>query len=190
MSPGDFLQAAGALMAAFLVGSQLAALARLSSAPPTGVERDDRASAAAIVLAWGVVLAAATIEATYGLTPAPLWLQGVGCALVLAGGWLRASAVATLADHFSTAVELRADHALVTHGPYAWVRHPAYLGAWLWALGLPPMLGAYFAGSLGALLIGAALAYRVQVEEALLATRFGDAWADYAARVPALLARD
>ena len=149
----------------------------------------DRGSAWALVGAWHVVLVASALEAWLwpALWAEPAWLGYLGAAGFALGFALRFIAVKTLDAHFSPLVELRPEHELVTHGPYAWVRHPAYLGSLLWAFAPPLLLGSAAGLVAATLCYYPALRYRVAVEEALLAERFGDRWSAYRARVPALI---
>lgn len=87
----------------------------------------------------------------------------------------------------SLGVELAAGQSLVTHGPFAWVRHPMYLAAqavslgglllyrnWTFAFVVPNFLGLFV---------------RARREEEVLAAEFGAEWDDYARRVPFWLPR-
>ena len=53
-----------------------------------------------------------------------------------AGIAVRLWAIRTLGRFFSSAVRLQDDHALIVTGPYAIVRHPSYLGAFLVFIGI------------------------------------------------------
>lgn len=64
----------------------------------------------------------------------PLFLTGV--ALVLLGTLLRLTCYRTLGTLFTFDLAIMQSHRLVTHGPYAWVRHPAYTGSLLIFAGL------------------------------------------------------
>ncbi len=78
---------------------------------------------------------------------------------------------------------------LNTTGPYSLVRHPLYLGNYLIALGMSLFTRAWFLPiivSLAALLYYERIAAR---EEQFLESRFGDAFREWAARVPAVLPR-
>lgn len=149
----------------------------------------DRGSAWALVGAWQAVLVVSILEAWRfpALWAEPAWVGYAGAAAFAIGFALRLVAVKTLDAHFSPLVELQPEHELITHGPYAWVRHPAYLGSLLWAFAPPLLLGSGAGLIAAAVCYYPALRYRVAVEEALLAERFGDRWADYRARVPALI---
>lgn len=111
-----------------------------------------------------------------------------GVALVAAGLSLRIAAMARLGRRFSPLVALQKGHTLETGGPYAFVRHPGYLGALLACLGAAIAFGSGLALPLPALMLLAQLA-RVRREERLLAVRFSDEWARYAGRTGSLLPR-
>lgn len=83
--------------------------------------------------------------------------------------------------------QLYADHRLVTHGPFAIVRHPMYLGLIAAAFGSlliyqtwTTALYAFFAPF---------ILRRARREEQALAAEFGEEWQTYAARVPMFLPR-
>lgn len=77
---------------------------------------------------------------------------------------------------------LYTDHQLITTGPYAFTRHPMYLGMFLATLGGLLIYRTWtlvflFVCTLGLLL-------RARREEQALAERFGGTWQDYTHRVP------
>jgi protein-S-isoprenylcysteine O-methyltransferase Ste14 len=109
-------------------------------------------------------------------------------ALVAAGLTLRIAAMAQLGPRFSPLVAVQAEHALETRGLYARIRHPGYLGAWLAALGAVLTFGSAL-GLVPLALFSLLIGGRVRKEEALLATRFGEAWRDYRAHSGAFLPR-
>lgn len=55
--------------------------------------------------------------------------------MIWVGLAVRLWAVMTLGGSFSTFVQVDADQAVVSRGPYRWVRHPSYTGLLLVALG-------------------------------------------------------
>ena len=58
-----------------------------------------------------------------------------GISLLVLGISLRIWAIRVLGKHFTPTVEITANHTLVKSGPYALVRHPSYLGAFLAFIG-------------------------------------------------------
>jgi protein-S-isoprenylcysteine O-methyltransferase Ste14 len=81
------------------------------------------------------------------------WSSGIGPAaqigamlMVIAGHALVVWATGTNA-YFSQVVRIQTErgHAVVSNGPYRYVRHPAYVGAILLVLGAPIMLGSWWA---------------------------------------------
>jgi len=126
-----------------------------------------------------------------GPPPMPGLLYWPGAALVASGLALLASTYrhidswTAMAGPQLTNAESRR---LITGGIYGVIRHPRYLVLLLGAWGNLLMLG-------GSALLLAAIATTVltpvlvRVEERELAAYFGDAWFDYATRVPALVPR-
>jgi protein-S-isoprenylcysteine O-methyltransferase Ste14 len=110
----------------------------------------------------------------------------IAIGIVAAGLALRIAAMLRLRHRFSPVLAVQHDHELETEGPYAWVRHPGYLGALLSCFGGALAFGSAAALPLVALMLWAQLT-RVRREERLLATHFGEAWRAYAARTGALL---
>ena len=112
----------------------------------------------------------------------------VGLALVAAGVALHGWARRTLGPMWSGVVEVRAQHALVERGPYLLVRHPIYLAGLLLAAGT---FLAHPSPATACLAAGFALGIMLKawLEERALRAVLGDAYARYAARVPALLPR-
>jgi protein-S-isoprenylcysteine O-methyltransferase Ste14 len=104
-------------------------------------------------------------------------LAGAGLAWSAWGAWCLARAPAAL-------TEAGAMRVLVDHGPYAFGRHPIYLGLWLGLLGTG-LATASVAALLAAALLFAWLHWRVLPrEEAQLRRRYGGWYSDYAASVP------
>jgi protein-S-isoprenylcysteine O-methyltransferase Ste14 len=81
----------------------------------------------------------------------------------------------------SAQVKLHADHELVQAGPFAYIRHPMYFGAWVFMFGLLLLYPTWATLILFVSLL-ASLWMRAQREEAALAERFGKKWADYKQR--------
>lgn len=81
--------------------------------------------------------------------------------------------------------------ALITNGPYAYVRNPIYAGNFILSLGLCIMAWAWMPYMLGvfALAFGVQYALIVSLEEDRLCETFGEAYARYVAYVPRFFPR-
>jgi len=115
--------------------------------------------------------------------PRTVLMKFGGFGLVAAGGALFVWARRTLGVNYSGHIMVGKEQELVQSGPYRFIRHPAYAGYLLMALGIS--LGyASLAGliSVFALLLPS-LVYRIKVEGKLLSERFGEAYHQYASQV-------
>ncbi len=141
-----------------------------------------------------VWLAAIALYALYppwmaGLAlPLPAWLRWAGVALSLAALAWSSWAQVVLGREYSRVLRLREDRRLITAGPYRWIRHPMYLGASLFFMGV--LLEASDALVAAAMVFSALLLLaRIPKEEAMMLEGFGDEYRAYAARTGRLLPR-
>ena len=113
-------------------------------------------------------------------------IRWLGVVLFAAGGALRLWPVFVLGHRFSGLVAIQPGHTLVTSGIYSVIRHPSYLGLLVnslgWALAFRSGIGVL----LTALLIPPLLA-RINAEERLLRTQFGDEYDAYCRRTSRLI---
>jgi protein-S-isoprenylcysteine O-methyltransferase len=119
--------------------------------------------------------------------PAPLTFYLVGLILFVIGLIIRWIAIIHLGRFFTVNVAIAQDHKLITNGPYRYVRHPSYTGAFLIFLGLAFCLLNFY--SMAAVLIPICIAFlwRIHVEESALRLTFGDQYGAYASRTPRIL---
>ncbi len=87
----------------------------------------------------------------------------------------------------SMGAQLYADHRLVTHGPFAFVRHPMYLGVILASMGGLLIYRTWTLVFTTVTFLG--LALRARREEQALAAEFGEQWKEYCLRVPGWIPR-
>jgi protein-S-isoprenylcysteine O-methyltransferase Ste14 len=74
-----------------------------------------------------------------------------------------------------------AEQRVISTGPYAWVRHPMYAGAFIMLVGIPLALGSWW-GLLAVLPLMGAIVWRLKAEEAFLAQSLAG-YSDYLAKV-------
>ena len=127
-----------------------------------------------IVLAW---LPAYTDRRDIGAVDGDA-VRYFGLALYVVGCILRVGPVFELGRRFSGLVAIQEGHELETSGFYRVIRHPSYLGLLLllvgWALVFRSAIGV-----LVSLLLIPPLVARMNSEEALLESEFGERYADY-----------
>src|SRR5437868_4497049 len=138
------------------------------------------------------VIGAVLLHTPYGLAIDPLVLPrtlplGVAADALAIGGiavlvWART----VLGRNWSGAVTLKEDHELIQRGPYAYVRHPIYSG-----LSLLGLATAIHYATLGGFVVLAVccvgFAMKMREEEILMVEHFSDRYADYRARVKAVV---
>jgi protein-S-isoprenylcysteine O-methyltransferase len=98
---------------------------------------------------------------------------------MIAGTAFRIYAIHCLGKFFSTTVQIKKDHKVITKGPYRYLRHPSYTGAYMAMAGC-----AFFLGSVMGMIIltmGMLFVYRLRIEaeEKTLLQNFKDEYAIY-----------
>ena len=125
---------------------------------------------------------------TWTIIPLGEWIQWSGIAIALVPIFFIIWVHRHLDKQWSIALELREDHKLITTGPYRYVRHPMYLGIFIYTMGLMMI-------SLDVLVI-LFFAFTIWVnyrriprEEQMLIQKFGDEYLEYMRRSGRLLPR-
>lgn len=116
--------------------------------------------------------------------PATQWWNWAGLLLVIAGSTLRLWAIQQAGVAFIPHVKVDSKHKLVTAGPYAYVRHPSYLGTLLSYLGIAVLFDSVIGALALVFLVMPAMIFRSRKEDQLLVQRFGDAWKKYQSQTP------
>jgi protein-S-isoprenylcysteine O-methyltransferase Ste14 len=151
----------------------------------TGRDRGTRALNLGLILV--AVVAAGALTAVIG-KHSPLRIPGAGphgwpivtgLVVIWLGLVIRVWAVVVLGRWFVTTVEVEAGQAVVSHGPYRWVRHPSYTGLLLIAAGFGLADSTWPGLVLCLVLPAAATLRRIQVEEAELTRALGDSYRAY-----------
>ncbi len=112
----------------------------------------------------------------------PFFLRLLGLFLGAGGLSLIAWAGEALDGEYSSVLEFKADHRLITSGPYRLVRHPIYSGLCLLNLGVGLAAANLIIACVWILGLALVLLRRVPREERSLEARFGDDWRRYALR--------
>ena len=99
-----------------------------------------------------------------------------GLACLFLGTAFRLWAIRALDRAFAAVVQIKEGQQLVTSGPYRWLRHPSYTGAWVAMIGAALLMHSY----IGLVIMGPGmlLVYmrRIAVEERTLEQAFGEAY--------------
>lgn len=112
-------------------------------------------------------------------TPAPEAFAAAGIVVIWVGLAVRVWAVLTLGGSFSTFVQVDTGQAVVTHGPYRWVRHPSYTGLLLIALGFGLGAGNWLSLVVCAVVPPLGMLPRMAVEESEMTRVLGDQYRSY-----------
>jgi len=112
----------------------------------------------------------------------PIWLIYVGLAMIVAGIFFRFYSIRYLGRYFTVRVSIHENHSLIQTGPYKWLRHPSYTGAWLAFVGVGLVSGTWSELLVWAIFPLIGLLRRIRVEESVLLTHFGDVYGKYRQR--------
>lgn len=115
-----------------------------------------------------------------------LALGVVSDVIVAAGALFTVWARIALGRNWSAEVTFKQDHELIESGPYALVRHPIYTGLLAMALGTAINSGQAIGVALFIGLCGG-IWWKARQEEQIMCRHFPDAYAEYKARVPAII---
>ncbi len=140
----------------------------------------DRGSVWVIYIGMYVVILIAFGLAVNGLGLVPYaWLADLGILITIVGLVIRYQAITQLGRYFSTVVRVHADQKLLQTGWYRRIRHPAYTGGWLIAVGLGLAMGSWWSMLVCGIGLWGIYAYRIRVEERALTDHFGDLYRSY-----------
>ena len=113
--------------------------------------------------------------------PLPTWLRwagvGLGVVFVLLTTWVFRS----IGKNITDTVVTRADHTLVTSGPYRWVRHPFYVAFALGIVSVSIQTASWYFALTGGLAF-VLIVVRTRTEEEKLIERFGEKYQEYMKR--------
>jgi len=177
------------VVAGFLLVILIAVPFRLKSqATRETLDRTQEGIAMMIVLrlaglaVWAAVIAFMIDPAlmAWASLPLPAAARWTGVGLTIATAVLLTWTLRSLGPNLTDTVVTRAAHALVTQGPYRWVRHPFYDCMALFMLSIALMMANWFVIAAG-IVTFVLLALRSRTEEDKLLERFGEPYRAYRA---------
>ena len=179
----------GAVVAVWVAGALYNAFRTRHSASkaPRERTRSQPGSTALIVVAVACAGLAIVSRSHFdGLAVGALWARVLGLAVLAASTVFTLWARFSLGTMWSMAPQVKGDHRLRTHGPYAVTRHPIYTGL----LGM--LLGATLLSGIGQWIVlfpvGLILfEVKIRMEEHLMVATFPDEYPRYRRQVPQLV---
>jgi len=144
----------------------------------------DRNTMWLILAMAGVATIVPEIEWAYGRTDHSGTIEWniAGLAMMAGGIVFRIWAIRTLGRFFTAAVQTSEAQVLLESGPYALLRHPSYLGAYVAIVGCAVLLQAWWGASIAITGVFYAYYQRISAEEIALEAHFGEAYQAYQAR--------
>lgn len=136
---------------------------RLKSGVGAEQRRAQKFIIGAAAVAFTCLLVLPALEHRYGREPLTPFFVVTGNVLVILGTVVIA-AVCRANPYSSASIRVEQSQPLVTHGPYAFVRHPMYAGMCIHLLGVPLALG-YLSAYIPALVLFVLLVWRLLDEE-------------------------
>ena len=143
----------------------------------------------------GLFLVGGLISPLMALTPwlpwlryrLPDWASLTGVGIMVGASILHWRAHADLGRNYSATVRVRDSQSLVTHGVYAWIRHPIYASLWLIVIAQPLLVHHWIYGLTGLPTFAMLFFHRLRREEAMMIGAFGTAYREYMRRVGGVL---
>lgn len=151
------------------------------------ITRKDRLSLLIFWLFIPLGITAAFMTASYETWQLTEIIRAViGVVIALSGLLIRWIAIRQLQKQFTVNVVLVDAPQLITSGLYQYVRHPAYLGLWLFAFGLGLAMNSWVSLLIIVTAFTLAIYYRIYIEESLLQKAFGTSYGIYRKQTPKL----
>lgn len=119
----------------------------------------------------------------------PGWTGWLGTAVFVIGLWLLWLSHSALGQNWSSTLEVRENHRLVTGGIYKYVRHPMYAAIWLWGIAQILLLHNWIAGWSHLASFGLLYFLRVPREEKMMLDQFGEDYRVYMKKTARIIPR-
>jgi len=139
--------------------------------------------------ATGIGLILPLVLDAFGIVVLPVDLVGglAAFSVMVLGVGLRVWAAITLGQYYTATLMMTEGQKLVTTGPYAWVRHPGYLGEILIWTGLGTLSSNLVAIAVLPVMFVVVLLYRISSEEKMLVKELGNEYVQYQRRTRRLI---
>ncbi len=121
--------------------------------------------------------------------PLPNWLRTAAATIAICSLALLWWVLKSIGRNISETVLTKADHQLVTSGPYRWVRHPLYSVGLMLLFSIGVMAANLAILAIAAVCAGLIVSVVIPREEAALLEKFGDDYGSFRARTGHLLPR-
>ncbi len=108
-------------------------------------------------------------------------------AIAVFGLIFRSWSYLTLGKFFTMHLETQKNHQLIESGPYSFLRHPSYTGAFLTYIFTPLFLTSYYSAVVSAIFLFWAFYRRITLEEKMLTTHMGEAYINFCSKRARLL---
>ena len=171
------------------IGTELFLGARKRRLPAGATDYDSGSKWWVIGSVWGSVaigMWVALLFPSAAIKSGRIALFILGLVLMVAGMAVRWYSIRVLGTSFTCEVSTRPGQEVIQAGPYRWVRHPSYTGGLITVLGV--LVCCVNWASLPALILAlAGYAYRIRIEERVLAKDLGHAYQDYMRRTKRLI---
>jgi len=116
---------------------------RVKAGPGAERERSQKTIQLLASIAFIAVIIIPALDHRFRWSKVPLYISGAGDVLVALG--LLAVFFVFRENTFTSAIiEVGTEQRIIATGPYAWVRHPMYIGALIMLLGVPLALGSWW----------------------------------------------
>ncbi len=145
-----------------------------------------------IQIIWSVYITQlfAVFEAAYLRFPDSVkWdiLTTASLFLMTSGLVLRTWAIYTLGNYFTMHLSIQKEHKIIRKGPYKYMRHPSYAGAFFTYFGTTIFLHAWFSLITAAIILPLAWVRRIYYEEKLLVEELGEEYKSYCMSVKRII---
>jgi protein-S-isoprenylcysteine O-methyltransferase Ste14 len=133
-----------------------------------------------VLLGFAALLVAPVLDHRFGWSPVPPYISITGDGLIVLG-YLFILFVLRENSYAASTIQIADDHRVISTGPYAFVRHPMYAGAFFLVVGMPLALDSWY-GLFGILILLPVLIWRLLDEERFL-TKNLSGYAEYTSHV-------